>query len=138
MEAFLRWQRDQGGPLGPEGPGCPRVDEKAPNNHGLVHYPPGVKKAYERGAVVSKTGQIWPEPTFMKVRAGDAVLVHWATPHSSSRVESDEPRLMVYFRTISGLRPESFLSVYPDAICDNWLEWPGMSDVVDKRFTDTV
>ncbi len=129
MEAFFRWQREQGGPLGPEGPGWPRTDEKAPNKHGLVHYPDKVKKYYKRGAIVSATGQIWPKPTFMKVRAGDAIIVHYATPHSSTRVLGAEPRLMVYFRTVAESRPEEFLSVYPDALCDNWLEWKGMREV---------
>jgi hypothetical protein len=35
MERFFRSQRDQGGPLGPEGPGWPREDPDAPNGHGL-------------------------------------------------------------------------------------------------------
>ena len=132
MEAFFRWQRDQGGPLGPEGPGWPRIDEKAPNKHGLVHYPDEVKKAYKRTACIADTGQIWPKPTFMKVRPGDAIIVHYATPHSASRVLGADPRLMVYFRTVAESRPEEFLSVYPAALCDNWLEWRGMQDEVKK------
>lgn len=129
MEAFFRWQRDQGGPLGPEGPGWPRIDDKAPNKHGLVHYPDKVKKAFKRGAIVFDTGQIWPKPTFIKVHSGDAVIVHYATPHAASRVLGVEPRFMVYFRTIAESRPEDNLSVYPDALCDNWLEWKGMGEV---------
>lgn len=132
MEAFFRWQREQGGPLGPEGPGWPRIDDKAPNKHGLVHYPDKVKKAYKRSAIVADTGQIWPKPKFMKVQTGDAIIVHYATPHSSSRVLAADPRMMVYFRTVAESRPEEFLSVYPDVLCDNWLEWEGMREVRRK------
>ena len=98
----------------------------APNKHGLVHYPEKVKKAYKRGAITSDTGQVWPRPTFLKMKPGDAVIVHWATPHSSSQVLGTDPRLMVYFRTVAQSRPEEFLTVYPEAQCNNWLEWRGM------------
>ena len=125
MEAFFRWQREQGGPLGPEGPGWPRVNETAPNKHGLIHYPNTIKDAYLQDAVTSNNGYVWPKPTFMKLRPGDAVIVHWATPHGGSRVLGADPRLMVYFRILVE-RPQAFRKVYPDAMCDNWLEWLGM------------
>ena len=41
-----------------------------------------------------------------------------------------DPRLMVYFRTRPE-RPEAFKRAYPDAICNNWLEWPGMREVTE-------
>lgn len=130
MEAFFRWQRDQGGPLGPEGPGWPRVDESAPNKHGLVHYPERVRRAYKRGAAISEDGRYWPKPTFIKVRPGDAVIVHHATPHSGSRVMASDPRMMVYYRTAPATRTAANGSVYPEALCDIWHEWPGMREVV--------
>ena len=127
VEAFLRWQRDQGGPLGPEGPGWPREDAEAPNGHGLVHYPPRVRDAYRRRSVTTSDGVVWPEPTLFRLKPGDAVLVHYATPHGATRVLLDEPRLMVYFRVVSSLRPAANQLVYPDALCANWLEWPAMN-----------
>lgn len=129
IERFFQWQREQGGPLGPEGPGWERVDRSAPNEHGLVHYPLKVRRAYKRGATQSFDGHYWPKPTLIKVKPGDAVIVHWATPHSNTRVMGADPRLMVYFRTRPE-RPDAFKRSYPDAICDNWHEWPGMAEAV--------
>lgn len=126
IEAFFQWQREQGGPLGPEGPGWPRENVQAPNGHGLVHYPERVRQRYRRGAAFTADGVAWPKPTFMRLRPGDAVVVHHATPHSATRVLTSQPRLMVYFRCISGSRPAANLAVYPDALCDIWLEWPGV------------
>ena len=131
IERFFKWQREQGGPLGPEGPGWDRIDRSAPHAHGLVHYPLKVRSAYKRSAAASFDGHYWPKPTLVKVKPGDAVIVHWATPHSSTRVMGPDPRLMVYFRTRPE-RPEEFKRSYPDAICNNWLEWPGMTRVLEQ------
>ena len=117
------------GPLGPEGPGWDRVDSNVPNEHGLVHYPLKVRRAYKRGAAKSSDGHYWPKPTLVRVKPGDAVIMHWATPHSSTRVMGPDPRMMVYFRTRPE-RPEAFKRSYPDAICNNWHEWPGMAEVL--------
>ncbi|MBS03857.1 MAG: hypothetical protein CMQ24_14270 [Gammaproteobacteria bacterium] len=130
IEKFFQWQREKGGPLGPEGPGWERIDDNVPNEHGLVHYPRKVRDAYRRGAAQSFDGHYWPKPTLIKVKPGDAIIVHWATPHSSTRVMGPDPRLMVYFRTRPE-RPEAFKRAYPDAICNNWLEWPGMREVTE-------
>jgi hypothetical protein len=126
MEKFFQSQMEQGGPLGPDGPGWPRENSNAPNGHGLVHYPERVRKRYARGAVHGKDGSVWPKPTWMKLKAGDAILVHFSTPHSGSRVLGGLPRTMVYFRCVAGSRPEENIKVYPQALCDNWLEWPGV------------
>ena len=37
IERFFQAQHDAGGPLGPDGPGWPRIDEAAPNGAGLRH-----------------------------------------------------------------------------------------------------
>lgn len=126
METFFLEQHARGGPLGPEGPGWPREDRNAPNGHGLVHYPEAVRRRYRRGAGKAPDGSLWPKPTWMRPQAGDAILVHYATPHSASRVMTSDPRLMVYFRATSSVRKEENLRVYPAALCDNWLEWPGI------------
>ncbi len=126
MEKFFRAQAAAGGPLGPDGPGWPRVDQTAPNKHGLVHYPDKVKKVYQRAAVKTGSNHIWPKPTFIKAKPGDAVIVHHATPHSGSRVMTSDPRMMIYFRVTSSARSEKHLEVYPESLTDNWREWPGI------------
>ena len=47
----------------------------------------------------------------MKLKPGDAVIVHSLTPHSATRVFGVEPRFMVYFRCVSAKRPESNLRI---------------------------
>ncbi len=126
IEAFFRWQHERGGPLGPDGPGWPRVHVEAPNGHGLVHYPPRVRARYRRAAAITHDGHSWPRPTFVRLRPGDAVIVHWATPHSASRVMTSDPRMMVYFRIWPASRPQQRLRVHVPAMLDNWLEWPGL------------
>jgi hypothetical protein len=126
MEAFFRRQRAAGGPLGPGGPGWPRENFDAPNSRGLVHYPDDVRHRCARGAVTGADGTMWPKPTLLKLRPGDAFIVHFSTPHSVTRVLTSEPRLIVYFRCIPSNRtPDNFMA-YPNALCDNWLEWEGI------------
>ena len=33
---------------------------------------------------------------------------------------------MVYFRLTTSTRKEHNMQVFPAALCDNWLEWPGI------------
>jgi len=126
MERFFRDQMTKGGPLGPDGPGWERENRKAPNRRGLIHYPRAVRDKYAKKAFRSSDGETWPEPDFLRLKPGDAVIVHSLTPHGGSRVEGPEPRLMVYFRCVSSNRPEANLSVYPRALCDRLLEWQGV------------
>ena len=132
MEQFFRDQMRKGGPLGPDGPGWERENRKALNRRGLVHYPRAVRDKYAKKVAWSSDGEIWPEPDFLRLKPGDAVIVHSLTPHSGSRVEGPDPRLMVYFRCVSSNRPEANLSVYPQALCDRLLEWRG----VKRRLAD--
>ena len=130
IETFFTKQRELGGRLGPDGPNWDRIHTEAPNGYGLRHYPEQVRDAFSEGAAQTDDGRNWPRPTFIRVKPGDAVLFLHAVPHSASRNESDEPRLMLYFRLTSSLRPKQFHTSYPDALCDAWLEWPGMHDTV--------
>jgi hypothetical protein len=129
---FFQQQRDAGGPLGPDGPGWKREHTEAPNGHGLRHYPEQVRAAFRKDALQTTDGRYWPKPTLVKVRAGDALIVHFATPHSVTRVQGPDPRFMVYFRA-SAPRKEAHLQVYPDALCDIWLEWRGMQNFVKEH-----
>jgi hypothetical protein len=97
MERFFRWQLDQGGPLGPDGPGWPRIDTDAPNGHGLRHYPEVVREQIvrERGGSQTPDGRWWPRPELVKLQAGDAVLVLHAVPHGGSHVAGPDPRMCV-------------------------------------------
>lgn len=127
ISEFFRWQRHTGsGRLGPEGAGWPREDSEAPNRHGLVHYPPAVRRSYrdQPGAVLTPRAfeGVWPKPELVKMLPGDAVIALHATLHCATRVERPEhgPRLMVYFR-VAAERPESKIRVYPEALEDCWL-----------------
>jgi hypothetical protein len=50
---------------------------------------------------------------------------------------TSDPRLMIYFRCVTATRPEKNRTVYPEALCDIWLEWPGLKrlcrDSLDER-----
>ncbi len=129
---FFRYQRDQGGPLGPDGPGWERLHRDAPNGYGLRHYPDQVRRIFTQEAAYTDDGHLWPKPDLIKMEIGDAVLTLHAIPHSASRCETDEPRVMAYFRLTSGKRPKTAGSNYPDALCDCWLEWDGIRSEVQE------
>lgn len=133
MERFFRGQRAAGGPLGPDGPGWPRVDTGAPNASGLRHYPDAVRDAFRPHGVETADGRFWPKPTLVRMAAGDAVVVLHAVPHCATRVEGSEPRLMAYFRIMPERRPSANRSIYPEALCDIWHEWLGMAAVVAEQ-----
>lgn len=133
MERFFRAQREAGGPLGPDGPQWPRIDEGAPNGAGLRHYPDAVRQAFAPDGAETADGKFWPRPTLLRLAPGDAAIILHATPHGATRVESSEPRLMAYFRITPQSRPEDKRRVYPDALCDIWREWPGMAEIVAEH-----
>ena len=133
IERFFRYQRDAGGPLGPDGPNWGRIDHDAPNGGGLRHYPDAVRMAFTAGAGRTPDGKLWPKPTLLLLAPGDAAIVLHAVPHSATRVARTEPRLMVFFRITPLARPERNRVVYPEALCDIWREWPGMADVVAEE-----
>ncbi|MCE2406881.1 MAG: hypothetical protein J4G19_05200 [Pseudomonadales bacterium] len=126
---FFQYQRDMGGPLGPDGPGWDRIDTDAPNFSGLRHYPEEVREQFSDGAEYTSDGRMWPKPTLIKVKPGDAVLTLHAVPHCATRLEGNSPRLMAYFRIVSSKRDDTFLAASPDALCNCWLEWDGMREL---------
>ena len=129
ISEFFRYQRDAGGPLGPDGPGWERIDTSAPNFSGLRHYPEQVREQFTDGAEYTSDGRIWPKPTLIKVKPGDAVLTLHAVPHGSTRLEGNSPRLMAYFRLVSVARDQSKFGTSADALCDCWFEWEGMREL---------
>jgi hypothetical protein len=126
MAEFFRMQRAAGGPLGPDGPEWPRLDHTAANGCGLRHYPDSVRSAFMQEGVLAANGRLWPKPTQVRMAPGDAVVALHALPHDSTRVEGHEPRLMAYFRVTRSGRPEGQEMVYPDALCDPFIEWTGL------------
>ncbi len=134
MEKIFQQQWAEGGPLGPDGPGWVRENADAPNGYGLRHIPDQLREHFKRGAEQTPDGYSWPKPTLVKVKPGDAVIVHFALPHDATRVEGADPRLMLYFRTTPRRRQEAYRAAYPKALTDIWHEWRGMRDTV-KRLT---
>ena len=132
MTEFFCHQRDAGGPLGPDGPDWPRVDTDAPNSCGLRHYPEAVRAAFADGAARTADGKLWPKPTLLCLAPGDAVVALHTLPHCGTRVAGPDPRLMAYFRVTSGARPTGNRAVYPDALCDPWIEWPVIRATVQQ------
>ena len=130
MERFFQAQRAAGGPLGPDGPNWPRLDESAPNGAGLRHYPDAVRTALAPDGETTADGRFWPRPTLLRLAPGDAAVILHLTPHSATRVEGAEPRLMAYFRVTPQARPTANKRVYPEALCDIWHEWPGMAATI--------
>ena len=155
VEAFFRMQRDQGGPIGPEGPGWPRLMPVGNGGVGLTMVPKDIRDRFTEGAVTTDDGTVWLEPTPILLDEGDAVITLHACPHGASRNFGADPRMNVYFRLRrhrpggARVRGDSdhpdrgwdgeFLD-YPDdhdpwqaavdALCDHWSEWDGMQEVV--------
>ena len=131
MEVFFKMQWEKGGPLGPGGPGWPRENYQAPNGHGLRHYPDSVREAFRRGAAKTSDGFFWPRPTMIRAKPGDAIIIHFALPHSATRVNGPDPRLMIFFRLSPKRRQKKYMHAYPRALYDIWHEWKGMSNIIE-------
>ncbi|MCY3885392.1 MAG: hypothetical protein OXG24_10830 [Gammaproteobacteria bacterium] len=129
---FFRHQREHGGPLGPDGPGWERLHREAPNGSGLRHYPDQVREQFKHGAQYTSDGRLWPKPSLIELSLGDAVLTLHAVPHSASRCEGSEPRVMAYFRLTSRERPDHARFNYISGLCDCWHEWKGIRNVVNE------
>lgn len=132
VSRFFRYQRSQGGPLGPDGPGWGRIHREAPNRSGLRHYPEQVREQFEEEAKYTHDGRMWPKPSLIKLTLGDAVLVLHAVPHSASRCEGNEPRIMAYYRITSRERPDNSRTNYIEGLCDCWHEWKGIRNPVNE------
>ncbi len=67
LEQYYRWQMEQGGIVGPEGPGWDRFDYTAPNGAGHRYLPDAVQqKLIElvgEEPMRSSNGRPWPRPT---------------------------------------------------------------------------
>ena len=104
-QEFFREQDRQGGPIGPDGPGWPRVMRNPEN--GQWDYAPNaaiqyaIKQSPELLAAATKQGTIYvPEPHQVLMEPGDAVFVMHAVPHGGSYNSWTEPRMNIYFRLV--------------------------------------
>eukprot|EP01046_Picozoa_sp_COSAG06_P008027 COSAG06_NODE_401_length_16198_cov_469.489596_16_plen_347_part_00 len=131
IEKHFQYQRDQGGPLGPDGPGWPRIDRDSPNAHGIRMYPQAIREEMEAlgGFEITPDGKRWPKPELVKMEAGDAVLVMHACPHGGSHVAGPDPRMQCYFRITTEQRAADRHA----ALCDHWADWHGMTQVVAEE-----
>ena len=157
-EHFFRWQHEQNGCIGPEGPGWPRLDCEVPNRCGLVYVPgPVFDEFVDETCDRSSDGRRWPRPTAVMLEPGDAILIHYQLTHSGSfNVNGTEARKSIIFRIRNKRRQPKILVPgthdHPDrgergewfeyeegnnpwarskhALCNMWDEFEGMQDVV--------
>ena len=159
-QKFFRWQYEQGGRVGPEGPGWPRLNYDAPNGCGHVYLPEMVREKFiDESSESTPDGVKWPRPTQILMEAGDACITLFNIPHSGTRNEhGTESRKNIIFRIRNKSRQPNHMvngvSDHPDrgqrgewleyeegndpwerskyAICNMWHEWEGMRSVVTE------
>lgn len=66
-----------------------------------------------------------PEPLQIEGKAGDIVLVHWATAHAAAMNVSPSVRYACFFR----LKHESHDSHHVDTLTDIWMDWPNIREI---------
>ena len=84
VERFFRMQRQAGGPIGPEGPGWPRLVPVGENSVGLNYFPDAIRNKCTDGAQYTSDGTLWPKPTPILMDEGDAVIALHAAPHAGT------------------------------------------------------
>ena len=137
IQDFFKFQDEQGGPMGPDGPCWERIHAEAPNGCGLRHYPDQVRDQFAESATFTEDGRSWPKPDLIEIELGDAVLTLYAVPHGATRCEASDPRAMVYFRLTNSCRPDRFKSNFAAGLCDNWLEWKGIRNEASEITTES-
>ncbi len=161
VEKFFRWQREQNGHLGPEGPGWPRLDHDCPNRCGLIYLPDAVREKFiDETSECTPDGKKWPRPTQMLMSAGDACITVFNMAHTGTRNQfGKRSRKTMIFRIRNKKRQPDIMvngvSDHPDrgqmgewldfeegnnpwerskdAMCNIWDEWEGMQDVVAEE-----
>jgi hypothetical protein len=138
LEAFYRWQYEQSGCIGPEGPGWPRFDYDTPNRAGHIYLPRAVQdKLIEMDPETPETtpdGRPWPRPTQIMMEPGDAAITIFQMPHTGTRNEfGTESRKNMIFRIRNKSRQPnvvvSGVSDHPDrGQMGEWLEYEEGND----------
>ncbi len=103
LEAFYRWQYENGGRIGPEGPGWPRFNYNVPNGAGHVYLPDAVQKKLialdSQAPETTPDGIAWPRPKQILMEPGDAAITIFQMPHTGTRNEyGTESRKNMIFR----------------------------------------
>ncbi|MCZ6616529.1 MAG: hypothetical protein O7E57_00240 [Gammaproteobacteria bacterium] len=100
VEAAFRMQRDSGGPIGPEGPGWPRIKVTKSGGTFLNGLPEIVRNKAAQAAKNAATLDGWPWPglTPVLLNQGDAVIALHSCPHTSTPNHGPNPRMNIYFR----------------------------------------
>ena len=121
---FFQMQHREGGRFGPGGAGWPLKPDGNPDRF-IPRYVTEQYAAAE-GSEQTKDGTVWPVPTQMLMKAGDAVIVHYCTPHGYVSNLGPDTRYMIFFR----VQREGHAAVgglgTGEALCDIFLEWPGL------------
>jgi ectoine hydroxylase-related dioxygenase (phytanoyl-CoA dioxygenase family) len=160
-EDFFRWQRAQNDRIGPEGPGWPRLNYKAPNHCGHVYLPEMVREHFiDETSESTPDGVKWPRPTQMLMEPGDACIALFHMPHSGTRNQyGTESRKNIIFRIRNKKQQPNIkvngVSDHPDRgqmgewldyeegndpwarskdlLCNQWDAWDGMQDIVAEE-----
>ncbi len=161
MEDFFRWQYREGGCLGNEGPGWPRLNHDAPNGCGYRHLPDRIYDEFtDETSECTPDGRQWPRPTPAFMKPGDATIAMYHIPHGGSRNENGKSaRKSPIFCLVNKKRhpgrvlagnsdhPErawdgSFLEFEAGddayqrakfALCNMYHEWDGMQEIVAEE-----
>jgi hypothetical protein len=161
MEEFFRWQYREGGCLGPEGPGWPRLNHEAPNRCGYMHLPPAIYDQFsDEESECTPDGRRWPRPTPSFMKPGDATIAMYHIPHGGTRNENGHSaRKSPIFTLVNKKRqPNKIMagnSDHPDrdwdggfltfeegndayqrskfALCNMYHEWDGMQQIVAEQ-----
>jgi hypothetical protein len=115
MEKFYQMQIEEGGIVGPEGPGWPRISPMVPVAVREHFLDDNAQPARDEAGGVTK-GELFPQPTQCVMEEGDVAITMHAIPHSGSRNEGTEPRLNMIWRIRSKLRQPNF---YHDGMTDH-------------------
>ncbi|MEE2913326.1 MAG: hypothetical protein VX745_01505 [Pseudomonadota bacterium] len=138
LEQYYRWQDEQGGIVGPEGPGWPRFNIHAPNRAGFNLLPDGVQqKMIEMNPESpdrTPDGRPWARPTQILMEPGDACITIYQMPHTGTRNENgtESRKNMIYRIRNKSRQPDKVVSGitdHPDrGQQGEWLEYDEGND----------
>ena len=142
LEQFYRWQSDQSGIVGPEGPGWPRFNYNAPNGAGFNLLPDGVQHhliALNPDSVeTTPDGRPWGRPEQVLMEPGDACITIYQMPHTGTRNEhGTESRKNIIFRLRNKRRQPNVvvtgITDHPDrGQRGEWLEFEEGNDPFER------
>ena len=90
-------QVEEGGIVGPEGPGWPRISPMVPVAV-RAHFLDGKAQPATGAGGGVQEGELFPQPTMCLMEEGDVCLTMHAIPHSGTRNEGTEPRANMIWR----------------------------------------